>query len=572
MKKGINLNHKNPNNKFLPNKKIHSPNINRHNSAINQNSSSLINKRNKLQNSSSLINKMTKSQSSFFKNSTSNLLNTPQDINNNSNQNEKLKIALKNPAVKKITIKVSIVVALIALMILFMIFLISSLDDDSNGKLAISGYYPIKCQEVTVNFVDSKNNYSIIDTKTYPLEEYVAGVVFAEVGNLTSLEVYKAYAIAARTFLVGNENNCSIESSTRKQVFKELTGSSNDELIKQAVNETKGIVLLSNGSIYPVQYDAFACIDKDDNYYTISQANQKIPIDWVDRHISKNEYTKDWFICNGRENLVNHHGNGMSHYGSYYLATEEKYTYDEIFDFYLSKDDVTLSKGGISSIEGINVTNTSGTTPLTTSLNDFLASNGSSTKELNNYIYNSVSKVGKGTRAGVVAAATSLINYLNDNYGVTIPYRWGGKYKHYGIDGNFGSQTEPYCPGTGSCYYYKGFDCSGFVSWAIKNGGYKFDYRNTRGLEDKFGYNSCNIGEENCIGQPGDLINAAGNHVMMIVVTDVASKKYMIAESLGGNVGLIIREWNMHSGIGSSTKVLLMDDYYNNPNNVDLNY
>ena len=57
--------------------------------------------------------------------------------------------------------------------------------------MATSGYYAMRCEEVTVYFVDRNNNYEITNTKTYPLEEYVAGVVAGEVAFLGSIEVDK---------------------------------------------------------------------------------------------------------------------------------------------------------------------------------------------------------------------------------------------------------------------------------------------------------------------------------------------------------------------------------------------
>ena len=129
-------------------------------------------------------------------------------------------------------------------LILVVIFIIISLLGGAKNGLAMNGYYAMRCPEVTVVFTDKQNNYEVTDIKTYPLEEYVAGVVAGEVGFLGSTEVDKAFAIAARSYFFANESNCTIESSDRKQVFRELTTTQTDKLAIEATEATKGKVLL----------------------------------------------------------------------------------------------------------------------------------------------------------------------------------------------------------------------------------------------------------------------------------------------------------------------------------------
>ena len=472
--------------------------------------------------------------------------------------------ALKNPVVRKIVL-IAIPVVLILLVIIFVAAVLSS--ENTNGGLAINGYYEIPCDEVTVVFVDE--NYEPTRTETYPLEEYVAGVVVGEVAYLGSHEVDKAFAIAARTFFAAyaESNGCTIESSDRRQVFNETKNQS----ATKAAEETKGQVLLQDGKLYgTIQYDAFACIDEDENYYTISQANQKVPKEWINAKIDKNNpKLAPWFICNGKENLQNHHGNGMSQFGALYLATEQDYKYDQILKFYLG-DNVTISSNYITSIAGLDVkTTTRARNTLNEPISEFLSAKGSNLDQYNNFIKGSVESAGFGTRAGVVTAAVSMINFLYDNFNTKLPYYWGGQAQQYGLPASIGRmQNSATSPG-GYTYYYKSFDCSGFVSWAIKNGGYKLSRLTTRGFDSSFSGDSCNIKDSNCIGQPGDLINSKSCHVQMIVSVDEASGKYYVAESTGE--GVIMRQWGMHQGNCNSdvTKILHMDSYYNNQNNVD---
>jgi spoIID/lytB domain protein len=447
--------------------------------------------------------------------------------------------------------------------IAFIISIIIALLGGGRHGVAMNGYYAMRCPEVTVTFVDE--NYVPTEVKTYPFEEYIAGVVGGEVGHFNSPEVYKAFAISARTYFFSAENNCSIESSDRYQVCKEENIT---DAIRTAVEETKGKVLLREKDIFQTEYDAFACIDKDNDYYTIAQQNQKLPITWINSRINVNS-KPEWFICDGI--LREHHGRGMSQYGSLYLAEEKGYTYDEILAFYYG-DDVTISSGYLTSIAGLEVKNTTSSSVIDDTLGELLNENGASIEDMNGFIKESVESVGKGTRAGVVAAAVSQINYLYDNFGKRLPYYWGGAYTGYGVYKELGGATTPIISKYGTCYTKKGFDCSGFVSWAIKNGGYKFGRYSTVDFHNVFSGDSCDITDQNCIGQPGDLINSRDCHVQMIVAVDEASGKYMIVESTG-SMGVVMREWNMHSiHYGYKTRILHMDSFYNNPNNVDPNY
>lgn len=482
--------------------------------------------------------------------------------NSNYNIDDSAKINIKLPNSKKVII---IIAALPFIAVGFLMLLVTTIfTDESGGKsssnLAMSGYYASRCSEVTVIFTDKSNDYEVTGTNTYPLEEYVAGVVAGEVAFLGSLEVDKEFAIAARTYLLTHDDgNCTIESSDRKQVFRELTNSPTDQLALEAANETAGRVLLSGNELYSVGYDAFCSIAKDENYYTIKQQNQKIPIDWVD---SQRGIAESW----KQGTCAGNHGRGLSQWGSFYLATEKDYTYEELLEFYLGDDNVTISTTGVINSDA-KVTNG---TQIDISIGSYLANHGSSIEELNRTLEESVASAGKGTREGVVTAAVTLINYLYDNYKITIPYYWGGHYQNYGIPETMGSLTSPITSIYGTVYKHSGFDCSGFVSWAIKNGGYIMDKRKTTStFYSTFGSDSCLANDYYCVGQIGDLINS-NVHVQLIVSVDVDSEQYIVAESTGEK-GLVMSAQYMHAG-DSSTRILHMDSFYNNKNNVDPNY
>ena len=462
-----------------------------------------------------------------------------------------VEVALKNPIVKKVLL-ILIPVIIFLLLVIFMIAALSG--DDLNGRLATSGYYAIKCQEVTVNIADKNQGYEIVDTVTVPFEDYIAGVVAAEVGMFNNLEVYKEFALAARTYFLSHEENCTIEGSDKRQVYKDPDSYVYASLIHQAVDETKGKVLLTNGELRSVQYDAFCSIDVDDENYTLKQSNQKIPRIWAD---SQSGIAESW----KQGNCTGNHGEGLSQWGSYYLATKEGYTYEQILHFYLG-DNITISSSGFSSLIGLEIKDTRDANTLNEPLSVVLPQYGGSVEELNNFISNSVNSNGFHTRAGVVAAAVSLINYLYDGAKVKIPYYWGGQYQHIGVDSGFGGRTKPSTSIYGNSNYYSGFDCSGFVSWAIKNGGFDISRHTSSSFHSHYSGDSCVITDRSCIGQPGDLINSNGCHVQLIVSADENSGTYYVAESTGG--GVIMNPHDMHSSNcgGKETRILHMNSLY----------
>lgn len=492
-----------------------------------------------------------------------NVIPQKREINlGNSDLGELKDVKLKIPVIPKATVIVLLIsIFSFAFLLIFVTMLVDDLS--SNSKLATGGYYAMRCPEVTVFIADKSQDYKIVDTKTIDFEDYIAGVVAAEVGGFNNIEVYKEFALAARTYFLANDNNsCSIESSDRKQVYKETSNS----LIYEAVEETKGQVILTDGELQSVQYDAFCSIAVDNEKYTIKQANQEIPREWVD---SQQGIAEEW----KQGTCAGNHGNGLSQWGSYYLATERGYTFDQLIPYYLGNNVTISSKGFTTSIDGLEIKDTTSAQELHEKLGVFLNNHGSSIEELNGYIKRTVEGNGAGTRAGVVSAAVSLINYLYDGANVRIPYYWGGSYQNIGVNPNFGGQISPSVSANGNTYYYSGFDCSGFASWAIKNGGYKFSRHNTATFHREFSQNSCNVSDASCIGQPGDLINSETCHVQMIVAVDEASNKYYIAESTG-SLGLIMRSVNMHSSNcgNKETRILHMDDFYNNQSNIDTSY
>lgn len=209
---------------------------------------------------------------------------------------------------------------------------------------------------------------------------------------------------------------------------------------------------------------------------------------------------------------------------------------------------------------------------LTIPLKDKLDELGTSYEEFNEYILNNVIKSGVGTREGVVAAAVSLVGGLYEKYNIRIPYTWAGQHggnisgisnpaggEFFGVHPLWGSSISYYVHNSevNRTYYHYGPDCSGFVMWALHNGGMKVNYStaNRTSLNGKR------------VGDPGDLMWHPG-HIMLVVGVDDEAQKYYIAHAAGGDEGTKINTVNFTD---SYNKIIKMDSFYANENNIVYN-
>lgn len=93
-----------------------------------------------------------------------------------------------------------------------------------------------------------------------PLETYIAGVVPYEISNSWPLETQKAFAIAVRSYAVSGMNrhkssaNADLCNTAHCQVYKGFV-STNDR-VRQAVNETRGLIAVYNGNICSTFYSS----------------------------------------------------------------------------------------------------------------------------------------------------------------------------------------------------------------------------------------------------------------------------------------------------------------------------
>ncbi len=195
-------------------------------------------------------------------------------------------------------------------------------------------------------------------------------------------------------------------------------------------------------------------------------------------------------------------------------------------------------------------------------LDTFLKSKGTSLEDYNNYIISEVYKAGLGTRNGVVAAAVSLVGGLCQNYQARLPYTMGGAHPpdFYGakeiwgsvINNGAGEMRFGYGP-----YYYEGPDCSGFVNWAIHNGGYKVSDMTA----DSFGSYGATHSMSSFTGQAGDVL--FNNHHVVLII-GVEGDNYLIAEASSGENGTRITREPIKSG---NYQIVDMTSFYSDASN-----
>ena len=215
--------------------------------------------------------------------------------------------------------------------------------------------------------------------------------------------------------------------------------------------------------------------------------------------------------------------------------------------------------GGSGSINyGDYVLSSEGDEILHQPLDQFLASKGTSLEAFNNLIASNVQENGYGTRAGVVTAAVTLIAELGNNYNVKVPYFWGGGHADGVVDGALGywGSTQCHTYANGQSYNYCGLDCSGFVPWAIKNGGFSITPLVTGGFQSLPGAERVSL-TNSAVLQPGDLLESSG-HVILIVGVD--ENNYICAEAAGNETGVL---FSTHPFNASGYWGVNMEGFYN---------
>lgn len=295
--------------------------------------------------------------------------NEPRTINNNKRRNTlmtateigkdmlsakakgKLILILKNPIVINILIIVIIIVILL-LIAAYLVSIISNLEQEKYSELAG------QCPTVTVVDTGCDANGENCNNKydgEVAFEDYIAGVVAAEIGSApNNLEYYKVAAIAARTYFYSNfQSDCEVDGNATYQAYIDVEDSAASEIIKQAVEETKGLVMVKDEIVVEGDYSSACVVNADSTYYYIRYGSvtleetliQKIPREWDSTKSAFQGKLASWYNMVDQSDsnyetkeCPNNHDYGMTQIGALYLVTQNNYSYEDTLKYYYGND------------------------------------------------------------------------------------------------------------------------------------------------------------------------------------------------------------------------------------------
>ncbi len=104
-----------------------------------------------------------------------------------------------------------------------------------------------------------KDNLHLLVVNDAELEDYIKGILYHEVSHYWPEEVLKAQAVVCRTYaLYQMAENSSHDFDVTNDVYSQVYGGKTSERYRtnKAVEETKGIVLVYNGNVFPAYFHA----------------------------------------------------------------------------------------------------------------------------------------------------------------------------------------------------------------------------------------------------------------------------------------------------------------------------
>lgn len=186
-----------------------------------------------------------------------------------------------------------------------------------------NGFVSTKNRWYRGNLIIKSNNYLTV-INDIGLEDYLLGVLPAEMPSSWSKEALKAQAIAARSYTLANIGKRSylgfdLKDNQEDQVY---LGASHEKVkTSEAVLETKGKVLVCNKKII----NAYYCSSAGGQTKLAAEAWPNSPnLPYI-----HSVYSFD------AERAKNGHGVGMSQYGANFLA-QKGYNYSQILNYFYS--------------------------------------------------------------------------------------------------------------------------------------------------------------------------------------------------------------------------------------------
>lgn len=438
-----------------------------------------------------------------------------------------------------------IAVLLAVIILFFLILMITNLTDEAykggngtkcnyslNGVLSTGSVELEGLQVELVNCDATSSNYTVLENVDF--EKYVVGVALAEIGfSKDNPEYFKTGIIAARNFaLTRNTSMCPSNPDNCFYGYNQSTGK-----IRMRACEADQVYWDYDKDIYRYDRGRISLYSPEINSGTVWKR-------------ALDEATKEEVLAIADEVkgkvLLDENGNVVH---TDYINTDQQewnrlasegHTYDEILSIHYGGGSIsgaTCSSGNID--YGDYVLSSEGHTILHEPLDSFLEKQGTSLEAFNSLIAKNVQKAGYGTKAGVVAAAVTLIAELGNNYNVKVPYYWGGGHADGVVDGALGywGSTQCHTYANNQSYNYCGLDCSGFVPWAIKNGGFNMAQMLAGNFQNLSGAQRVSLSNGPVI-EPGDLLESSG-HIVLVVGIEESSGSYICAEASGNAAGVL---------------------------------
>lgn len=212
----------------------------------------------------------------------------------------------------------------------------------SSSIFGVIGYNGV-CSNVTV------------DGTTIPLEDYVAGVVKAEMGaESDNPEMMKSQAIAARSFLLASKkkaSNCTVDNGQNYQAYRKVdANNATDKRFIEAANATAGQVVSRNGEPALTQYLSYPnevyCTEDSSGWHVKLQKFYDDPSTvWTWNGPAKATVLagNNWAPKSGV--ATTGHFYGMSQTIAGYLTRVEGYTYEQIIDLFYGQTIQTITDG-----------------------------------------------------------------------------------------------------------------------------------------------------------------------------------------------------------------------------------
>lgn len=397
----------------------------------------------------------------------------------------------------------------------------------------------VELSNLKVNILNcdaTESNYTVLETVDF--EKYILGVLKAEMDYSAPDEALKAQIIAIRNFtLTRNSQMCP---SDKDNCFYGYNV--NTEVIQMRACVNDQVYCDYTRDCYRQERSGLpALVTPEENSGPLWKAAADEASANRIKELSK-QVIGEYLV--GENGDVLSLGYTSTETNKFIELAEAGKTYKEILlEVYSSKNPAGFNSAVCTSYGNIDygdyVLSSDGHTVLNQRLDTFLQSKGTSLEEFNALIASNVENAGFGTRAGVVTAAVTLIAELGNNYNVKVPYYLSGG--HY--DGvvsealGYWGDTCPNYYGYGNVYNVCGLDCSGFVPWAIKTGGYNVGVRLAGDFQYISGAKKVTLSASQPVLQPGDILESSG-HVILVVGIDEENNKYICAEARGKEDGV----------------------------------